>query len=78
MNKHISSSGTIKKCSIILNKVTKKTLILLDVYVLKIGEYDSSYILGYSPVFNRDIRSPDAFKPICRQQKYLMDYKVNY
>ena len=50
MNKHISSSGTIKKCSIILNKVTKKTLILLDVYVLKIGEYDSSYILGYSPV----------------------------
>ena len=42
--------------------------------VLKIGEYSRifpSFILG-------NIRPRDAFRPIARERKYLMDYKAGY
>ena len=36
--------------------------------VLKIGEYPRPFLFG-------NIRSRDAFRPIARERKYLMDYK---
>ena len=39
--------------------------------VLKI----SGNILGYSPVLAGNIHPRDAFSPIARERKYLMDYK---
>ena len=39
------------------------------------GEYQ----LGYSPVFSwGHVKLRDAFRPIAREQKYLMDYKAKY
>ena len=42
--------------------------------VFEIGEYHLGNIVGYSPVL-AVIRSCEAFRPIARERKYLMDYK---
>ena len=46
---------------------------------MKIGEYHQGYILGDSLVLaGAYIQSCHVFRPIVREQKYLMDYKLNY
>ena len=77
MNKHISSFGTITKRSLIVNKVTKDFNLTGPISFKNWRIWLKLYSRIF-PSFNRDIRSPDAFKPIWRKQKYLMDYKVNY
>ena len=42
--------------------------------VFEIGEYHLGNIVGYSPAL-AVIRSREAFRPIARERKYLMDYK---
>ena len=43
--------------------------------VLKIGKYPRIFP---SSVYLGNIRSRDAFRPIARERKYLMDYKPGY
>ena len=59
--------------SIFSRQIEAIVFIILQIFfvtraVLKIGDD----ILGYSPVGN--IRSRDAFRPIARERKYLLDY----
>ena len=43
--------------------------------VFEIGEYHLGNTVGYSSVLaGADIRSREAFRPIARERKYLMDY----
>ena len=70
-----TGSGRQRKAVTGLN--SQHTRLLATRVVLKIGEY--SQIFPNIPQFYlRNIRSRDAFRPLARKQKYLMDYNVEY
>ena len=57
----------------------KKTFPFFCRQGLKIGEYHQGYILGnFLVLAGAYIQSCDVFRPIVHEQKYLMDYKLNY